>query len=111
MGTLDQAKQHFQQKETKHIEIPEWGDDNGPLIIYAEPLTLQDKQRIYKKAKEGELVSLAYVLIWFAKDKDGEKLFTIEDKRTLLKAVDPNVLARAANIILEAPSADDIKKK
>lgn len=111
MSILDNAKQHFSEKEVKHIEVPEWGDENGPLIIYAEPLTLQDKQKIYKKAKEGELISLAYVLIWFAKDKDGEKLFTIEDKRTLLNAVDPNVLARAANIVLEAPSVDDIKKK
>lgn len=111
MSILDNAKQHFQEKETKHIEVPEWGDENGPLIIYAEPLTLQDKQRIYKKAKEGELVSLAYVLIWFAKDKDGEKIFTIEDKRALTTAVDPNVLADIANVILEAPDVEDIKKK
>jgi len=111
MSILDNAKQHFQQKETKHIEVPEWGDENGPLIIYAEPLTLNDKQRIYKKAKEGELISLAYVLIWFAKDKDGEKLFTIEDKRALLNSVDPNVLADIANTILDAPSVEELKKK
>ena len=110
MGVLDNAKQHFQEKETKHIEVPEWGDENGPLIIYAESLTLQDKQRIYKKAKEGELISLAYVLIWFAKDKDGEKLFTIEDKRALTTSVDPNVLANIANKILEAPEIEDLKK-
>lgn len=111
MDTLENAKLHFQQKETKHIEVPEWGDDNGPLIIYAEPLTLNDKQKIYKKAKEGELVALAYVLIWFAKNKDGEKLFTIEHKRVLLNSVDPNIVADIANQILEAKSIEELKKK
>lgn len=111
MSIIENAKQHFQQKETKHIEVPEWGDDNESLIIYAEPLTLNDKQRVYKKAKEGELLSLAWVLIWFAKDKDGENLFTIEHKRALLNAVDPNVLADIANQILEAPTVEELKKK
>ena len=111
MDIIENAKQHFQQKETKHIEVPEWGDENGPLIIYAEPLTLNDKQRVYAKAKDGDLIALAFVLIWFAKDKDGEKLFTIEHKHALLNKVDPNVLARIANIILEAETIDQLKKK
>lgn len=111
MDVIENAKQHFQQKETKHIEVPEWGDENGPLVICAEPLTLNDKQRVYRKAKEGELLSLAYVLIWFAKDKDGENLFTIEHKHALLNAVDPDVLSGIANQIFGAPSVKELKKK
>ncbi|MDY6790536.1 MAG: hypothetical protein SWH54_04625 [Thermodesulfobacteriota bacterium] len=111
MDIIENAKQHFQQKETKHIEVPEWGDENGPLIIYAEPLTLNDKQRVYKKAKEGELLSLAWVLIWFARDKNGENLFTIEHKHALIHAVDPAVLSKIANEIMEAPTVEELEKK
>lgn len=111
MDIIENAKQHFQQKEIKHIEVPEWGDENGPLIIYAEPLNLNDKQRVYQKAKDGELLSLAWVLIWFAMDKDGENLFTIEHKHALLNKVDADVLSGIANQILGAPTVGALKKK
>ena len=111
MDVIENAKQHFREKKTKHIEVPEWGDENGPLIIYAEPLTLNDKSRVYEKTKDDELLALAYVLIWFARDKDGKNLFTVEHKHALLNAVDPNVLSGIANRIMEAPTVEELKKK
>lgn len=111
MGVIDNAKRHFQEREIKEIVVPEWGDENGPLIIYADPVTLAEKNRVKKRAEREELEALAYAVIMKAKDKDGEKLFTIKDKHDLVHNVDPNVLARVAGELMEVEGVDEAEKK
>ena len=41
MSAIDRAKAHFKSLQIKAIEVPEWGDENGPLIVYVEPFTLK----------------------------------------------------------------------
>ncbi len=54
---------------------------------------------------------LVDILLMKATSEDGKKLFTIEDKATLLNRADYNVLARVANAILadDAPKAEELK--
>ena len=54
---------------------------------------------------------LVDVLVMKATNANGEKLFTIEDRPTLLTKADSNVIGRVANAILadESPKVEELK--
>jgi hypothetical protein len=106
MDPIDLVREHFASLGTRKIEVPEW-----KLTVYAAPVTLAEKNRLYKKSRESDMELLVDLLIMKASDANGQKLFTIEHKPTLLNKADSNVVARVANAILadEAPKADELK--
>ncbi|MBM3365355.1 MAG: hypothetical protein FJY48_06550 [Betaproteobacteria bacterium] len=106
MEAIDLVREHFAALGTRFIEIPEW-----KLTIYATPVTLAEKNRLYRKAKESDMELLVDVLILKATDKDGNKLFNVDHRMTLLHKADSNLIAKAANFILSeaAPSVDELK--
>lgn len=111
MKAIDIAKSHFESKEIKIIEVPEWCDDNNqPLKIYAKPLTLSETSKLYKMSQEDDLTMMAYVLIYKALDSNGEKMFDLGDKMALLNNVDREVLVRVAQEIMDSPTVEDQKK-
>lgn len=106
MEAIDLVRDHFSSLGTKAIEVPEW-----KLTIYSTPVTLAEKNKLYKKSRESDMELLVDVLIMKATDEKGEKLFNIDHRLTLLNKADSNVIARVANAILsdDAPKADQIK--
>lgn len=106
MDAIDLVREHFASLGTRKIEVPEW-----KLTVYAAPVTLAEKNRLYKKSRESDMELLVDLLIMKATDANGQKLFTLEHKPTLLNKADSNVVARVANAILadEAPKADELK--
>lgn len=105
MDAIDLIKEHFASLGTKKIEVPEW-----KLTVYATPVTLSEKNRLYRKSRDSDMELLVDILIMKACDANGQKLFTLEHKITLLNRADSNVLARVANAILadEAPKAEEL---
>jgi hypothetical protein len=101
MDAIDLVRDHFASLGTRKIEVPEW-----KLTIYATPVTLSEKNRLYRKSKENDMELLADVIVMKAQNEKGEKLFTIEHKPTLLNKADSNIVARVANAILAADSPD-----
>lgn len=111
MAAIDQLKAHFSAQSVRVIEVPEWGEANAPLLIYAKPLTLADKQKLRRLAMEGgEMEVLAHTLIIKATDGEGQPLFTVADKHDLMHKVDPDVLARVASQITRPRSTDELQK-
>jgi len=109
-GVIDRAVAHFQNREVRIIEVPEWGDENGPLEVYVAPFTLREQTRLQKSSGNGADANvLADVLIMKALDSGGEKLFTLEDKQAIKDKVDATVLARVAAEIM-AVDPDAIEK-
>lgn len=106
MEAIDLVRDHFSSLGTKVIEVPEW-----KLTIHSTPVTLAEKNKLYKKSRESDMELLVDVLIMKATDEKGEKLFNIDHRLTLLNKADSNVIARVANAILsdDAPKADQIK--
>jgi hypothetical protein len=106
MEAIDLIREHFTSLGTKRIEVPEW-----KLVIFATPMTLAEKNRIYKKSRDSDMELLVDILIMKATDEQGTKLFTVENKITLLNKADSNVLARVSNEIMSdrAPVIDDLK--
>jgi hypothetical protein len=106
MDAIDLVREHFAALGTRSIEVLEW-----KLTIYATPVTLAEKNRLYRKAKENDMELLVDVLILKATDKDGNKLFNADHRMTLLHKADSNLIARVANFILSeaAPQVEELK--
>jgi len=112
MKLIDKAKEHFNTLEIKCIEVPEWSDENEVVKIYAKPLTLAEMSKLQKFAKDDDDVALmAYCLIYKALDEEGNKVFDLSDKQTLMNNVDKDVLARLATEIMSTPTVDEQRKK
>ena len=103
---LEKAKEHFKEIDRKIIDVPEWG-----ITVYSKPLTLADKRKLTRNIKPDDVTLFADVLIQKAEDKEGKKLYTLEDKQTLMHLVDSEVVARVAQEILKVIPVDDWEKK
>ncbi len=117
MSVIDRVKTHFETLKTITIEVDEWKDEhNNPSIFYSEPLTLEEKNTIFKKSNNfQDLTVLVDLLIMKLKVKDdkGEmkKAFEVEDKFALRKKADSNVIATIANKILLDTNYEEAEKK
>ena len=100
MSVLDNAKSHFESLETKAIEVEEWS-----TVIYATPFTMGEKKKLWKHAKEDDIEFTVRTLILKALNKDGSKMFSIEDKITLMNHVDPKSRQLQPRMAVRAPAA------
>lgn len=107
MSVLDNMVAHFSEQEMKEIEVPEWGDEQGSLIIYTKPFTLKEQKRLTTLAKNDAIEMLAHTLIMKALNANGEKLFNLGDKTKLMNNVDPFILARVVAEITATDSIED----
>ena len=112
MKFIDRAKSHFESLGVQHIEVPEWKDEAGnPSIIYWNPINLSEKNKLFRKSDNLNDVSiLADILIMKSLDKDGNKLFTLEDKIALMHKVDSDVISRVATEMVKAITPEEVKK-
>ena len=117
MSVIDRVKSHFETLKTITIEVEEWKDENGnPSVFYSEPLTLEEKNIIFKKSNNFQdltvLVDLLIMKLQIKNDK-GEmiKAFSPEDKFALRKKADSNVISDVANKILLDTNYEDAEKK
>ena len=111
MNVIDRVKSQFEALGIKKIEVAEWGEEGKPLIIYCSPFTLGEKRNLFKGAKNGDLGVLIDAIVLKAKDSDGNKIFKLDDKLTLLNNADANVIARVSTEMLNGVSYEDAEKK
>ena len=117
MSVIDRVKSHFETLKTITIEVEQWKDEHGNAsVFYSEPLTLEEKNIIFKKSNNFQdltiLVDLLIMKLQIKNDK-GEltKAFIPEDKFALRKKADSNVIATIANRILADTSFEEAEKK
>ena len=117
MSVIDRVKSHFETLKTLTIEVEEWKDENGnPSVFYSEPLTLEEKNIIFKKSSNfQDLTVLVDLLIMKLQIKNEKghmiKAFSPEDKFALRKKADSNVISTIANQILADTNYEDAEKK
>jgi len=117
MSIIDRVKSNFETLKTITIEVEQWKDEHGNAsIFYSEPLTLEEKNIIFKKSNNFQdltiLVDLLIMKLQVKNDK-GEmiKAFDVNDKFALRKKADSNVIATIANKILADTSFEKAEKK
>jgi len=117
MSVIDRVKSHFETLKTLTIEVEEWKDEHGnATVFYSEPLTLEEKNIIFKKSNNFQdlnvLVDLLIMKLLVKNDKgDMIKAFSPEDKFALRKKADSNIISDVANKILLDTSYEEAEKK
>ena len=111
MSVIDRVKDHFESQGVKIINVAEWGQEGQPLVIYSTPMSLAEKRNLFKSAKDNDLGIMVDVITLKSKDKEGNKVFKLDDKQTLMNKADPEVIARVAGEILNSVSLEDAEKK
>ncbi len=113
MSIIDRAKSHFESIGIQSIEVPEWKDEDGKAsVIYWNPINLYEKNKLFKKSDNLSDVSiLADIVVMKALDKDGKKIFKLDDKMDLMTKVDSDVLSRIATSMVQVISPEEVKKK
>lgn len=107
---LTLARAHFDNMRNKEITVPEWGNEDAPLVAFYDPPTLSLRQKIEKIGGKSEARKLATTVILSLKDKDGKVIF--KDDAPTLNAfennLDPAVVSRIAATILGLTAEDDL---
>jgi hypothetical protein len=117
MSVIDRVKTHFETLKTITIEIPEWKDEHGNAsIFFSEPLTLEERNIIFKKSNNFQDLTILVDLIimkLLIKDDKGElvKAFSPEDKFALRKKADAKIIDRIANQITASDNYEEAEKK
>lgn len=106
MGIIDSAVSHFSNKEIRSIEIPEWG-----VKLFTKNLTLDDKSRMLSRANGNSTDYMIYAVIFGTTDADGNQAFTLEDKVSLRTKVDPEIVSRIANFVLESGTKSEEERE
>lgn len=99
---IDVAVSHFSNKEIRELYVPEWG-----VTLYSKNLSLDDKARWMKRSDDDTTNYLVYAVIYGVTDEKGEAVFDVGDKVKLRNHVDPEVLSRVANFVLESSAVTE----
>ncbi len=73
--------------DQKCAVVDAWSSADDPFSVYWTPITLADKQKIQKHARGDDQLTTIYTLIFKACDVDGDPLFTLADKNTLMTSI------------------------
>lgn len=103
MSVIDNATAHYAEQQRLIIAVPEWGKDGQALEIHVFPMTLADVNSMQKIAgkKASNIEQAANIIVVKAKDKDGNRLFSMNDREKLLNQADWRVVSRIAEQIEE----------
>ena len=70
------------------IEVPEWGEGDTPLRLYAGPVTARDIEKVQRKHKDflasPTMSGMVEMIILKCEDEAGDAAFTLEDKPILM---------------------------
>ncbi len=91
------------------LVVPEWGEEDAPLVVYWSPFTLGDHVRVFgAEDKKRDAGVYAWVLARKAEDAGGKKLFAEQEDLHILKhQADGQIVRRVAEAIMTAPSVQE----
>ena len=82
MSIVDRAKAHAESLGRKEVEVPEWLDEEGnPTVIYSKPITMFEMKKWWNGINKDDITIFVDLIIGKAEDREGNKVFTLEDKR------------------------------
>ena len=108
MSIIDKATAHYAAQERLIISVSEWETE-----IHVFPMTMAEVNMMQKIAskKASNIEQAANIIVVKAKDKDGKRLFSLNDRDKLLQQSDYKVVSRIAEKIEERffGNIEDIK--
>ena len=93
----------------RHIDVPEWGEDNKPEKVYYGPLLAGELNRIQRKHPNflgsASFDAMVDLIILKAENGQGEKMFTLEDKAILMRE-EVSVISTVAAAFMSGDSVE-----
>ncbi len=102
MSAIDKVTAHYDSLGTIKTHVPEWD-----ITIYSQPITLHNRSRIAKATGDSDTDFAIRALIELACDKDGNKLYSLENLQALRTKADAQVLERVVVQMTKTPSIED----
>ncbi|WP_116134340.1 hypothetical protein [Tropicimonas sp. IMCC34043] len=106
---LARAAEHYNRLRGQTVEVPEWGDECGPLVIHFDPVTAAQAQAVTRRAAGSDAKATALAVILYSKDADGNPVF--EDNGGTLQyfmtKVDPKIVAKIGKAIMGLDARED----
>ena len=100
--------------QRNRIEVPEWGNDDEPMVLFSTPLLAGEFNRLQKKHPDFlnnmSMEGLVDLILMKAQDADGEKCFDFDDKPVLMRQPVNIVSNVAAALMGEMASIEDAEK-
>jgi hypothetical protein len=110
MSLIDKLKDDFQSLGVQSMDIEH--KDGSVSKVYWNPITLSEKKKLFdKSANINDVSLLADIVVLKAIDKDGKKLFSLEDKLSLMHGVNSETIANVATAMVQTLNPEDVKKK
>ena len=110
MSIIEQLVADYESKsnDMKSLEVELGGK---PLIIYAKPISLTQRDKILKFSEKAEsnLALYVYALIECALDKDGKNVFQSKHKPLLMNQVDGSILIKMGQFVYSDNEDDNSK--
>ena len=103
---IDNAVSHFSSKAVRKLRVDEWD-----ATLYSKSLSLEDKAKWLKRADGDTTDYLVYAVIFGVTDESGEPVFDVGDKLKLRQKVDPEVLSKVANFVLQYEDDEEGREK
>ena len=103
-----------QNRQRRTIEVAEWGDDGVPLVVYCKPITAGDINKLQRKHKDFlnnmTVAGMVDLIIMKAENADGDRLFTLEDKPTLMDEPVNLIAQISGSLFADVDSVEDQEK-
>ena len=104
----------MRQRNRAIIEVKEWSEDDSPFMVYSGELTCGDVEKIQRKHKDfinnPTIAAMVDMIILKAEDKDGNKLFTLEDKHFLMGERLDVISALAGEMFNQTSTVEEAEK-
>lgn len=103
---IEAVRARYTGLDRQRIEVPEWGGQDGPFVLWAKPWTLEDERGITRAMRDDNPEGFAAVVLAKAEDEDGAPMFDARaDKPVIMRIGEAHVLKRVAYQVM-AGTAD-----
>ena len=96
---LERITAHATEQTRPVIEVPEWGDENGPLKIYVRPLSMEQVSLLELSSAKDKFKALVDLIVMKAEREDGARVFQAKEKAALMSVADSELVIRVAEEI------------
>ena len=109
-GLLERIGAAFDGSSLHQVEVPEWGEEGKPLVVYFTPITLKEMSLANEAARGDPVMFNARIVALKALDKAGNRLFSMVDALFLAEKADPAAVIRIASAISPKMNMADVEK-
>lgn len=111
MNIAERIKARTSKK--RHIDVVEWGEDGKPERVFYGPLLAGELNRIQRKhpsfLQSASFDAMVDLIVLKAETGEGEKMFTLEDKPTLMRE-EVSIISNVAASLMAASSIEEQEK-